>query len=146
MKTQHNQVKQFHERFRHPIGTEPIRPDMNERLLRYKMLTEEVNELFEACNPTEYADAIIDILYVALGAAVSAGINGDQIESMFAEVHRSNISKLWRWKEVVSSMPDGCEFDQVGQDAFIVKNPHGKILKPPGYSPANLAPILEGVR
>ena len=146
MKTQHNQVRQFHARFRHPLGTAPILPEEAERLLRYRMLTEEVNELYEACSATEYADAIIDIIYVALGAAVSAGISGDQIEAAFAEVHRSNMSKLWTWKEVVLSMPDGGEFDQVGQDAFIVKNPHGKILKPPGHSPANLAPILEGVK
>jgi predicted HAD superfamily Cof-like phosphohydrolase len=144
MKTQHNQVKEFHSTFRHPIGTAPILPDVNEKLLRYKMLTEEVGELYEACSATEYADAIVDILYVALGAAVSAGINGDQIEAAFAEVHRSNMSKLWSDRDSVVWIPPEWPIESVGGGRYIVKNSDGKIMKSPCYSPANLGAILEG--
>ena len=144
MKTQHNLVKEFHATFKHPIGTAPILPDVNEKLLRYKMLKEEVVELYEACSPTEYADAIIDILYVALGAAVSAGINGDQIEAAFAEVHRSNMSKLWTEKDTAWDLPPGWPIESVGGGKYIVNNTDGKIMKSPSYSPANLGAILEG--
>jgi len=144
MKTQHNLVKEFHSTFKHPIGTSPILPDVNEKLLRYKTLTEEVRELYEACSATEYADAIIDIIYVALGAAVSAGINGDQIEAAFAEVHRSNMSKLWTDKDAAWELPAGWLIDSVGGGKYIVKNSDGKIMKSPCYSPANLGAILKG--
>ena len=146
MKTQHNQVKEFHETFRHPIARAPILPDMSEKVLRYKMLTEEVNELYAACSDVEYADAIVDILYVVLGAAVSAGISGEQIEAAFAEVHRSNMSKLWTWKEIVDHMPEDYLFVKVQPDLFTVRNQAGKFVKPLSYSPPNLAPILEGVK
>jgi predicted HAD superfamily Cof-like phosphohydrolase len=146
MKTQYNQVKEFHETFRHPIGTSPILPDAAEKVLRYKMLTEEVNELYAACSPTEYADAIVDIIYVALGAAVSAGISGEQLDAMFAEVHRSNMSKLWSKIDIEWHLPEDWPVEHVGNGKYIVKDSFGKIMKPPTYSPANITPILEGLK
>jgi predicted HAD superfamily Cof-like phosphohydrolase len=146
MKDQFNQVKEFHATFRHPIGASPILPEAEEKVLRYEMLTEEVNELYAACSAAEYADAIVDILYVALGAAVSAGISGEKLDAMFAEVHRSNMSKLWSTTDIEWNLPQDWPVEHVGNGSYIVKNSFGKIMKPPTYSPANLTPILEGVK
>ena len=61
----------------------PVDPVADRRIL---MLKEEVEELvgaWENDDIVEYADAIADIIYVALGAAVEAGID---IEPVIEEV------------------------------------------------------------
>lgn len=65
-------------------------------------------------------DALCDLLYVVYGTAVSFGID---LEPFFAEVHASNLTK-------------------VGGPV----RPDGKRLKPKGYQPPNLVPILEAQR
>lgn len=66
----------------------------------------------------------------------------------FAEVHRSNLSKLWTREEMESAFQsnptvglDVHLFDISG-DEFIARRKDGKIVKSPGYSPANLAPFI----
>ena len=69
----------------------PADPVADRRIL---MLKEEVEELvgaWENDDIVEYADAIADIIYVALGAAVEAGID---IEPVIEEVIDSNNSKI----------------------------------------------------
>lgn len=69
----------------------PADPVADRRVL---MLREEVNELEDAITDidiVEYADAVADIIYVALGAAVEAGID---IEPVIEEVIDSNNSKI----------------------------------------------------
>lgn len=60
----------------------------------------------------------------------------------FAEVHRSNMSKLW-------SDPKGYKADEVYQmqtcpipGKYIAKNEFGKVIKSPEYSPADLAKFI----
>ena len=63
------------------------------QMLRIAMLNEEVRELAEAVEQADIvkiADAIADIAYVAVGTAVTYGIPFDAV---FAEVHRSNMTK-----------------------------------------------------
>lgn len=57
----------------------------------------------------------------------------------FMEVHRSNMSKIWSCKPLVQS--DEVVIVQV-KDGWILKR-NGKVVKPPTYSKANLAKILE---
>ncbi|MEC4681184.1 MAG: hypothetical protein VST67_10880, partial [Nitrospirota bacterium] len=63
------------------------------------------------------AKELADLLYVVYGTAVSLGID---LEPVFKEVHRSNMSKVGGYKR---------------ED--------GKWVKPPTYSPASLEDILE---
>lgn len=64
------------------------------------------------------SDGLADSLYVILGTAIACGID---LEPIFNEVHRSNMSKfIDGWKD---------------QD--------GKWIKGPSYSSANLRPIIE---
>ena len=86
--------------------------------LRYDLIKEELLELGIAANLTEVADAIGDLLYVVLGTAVAYGID---IDPIFQEIHRSNMSKFI----------DG------------YKRADGKWMKGPSYSPANLKPIID---
>jgi hypothetical protein len=90
--------------------------------VRQKMLDSEVQELRDAVaarDLTGIADALADIVYVAIGTAVTYGLPFDAI---LAEVHRSNMTKF---------LPDGP-----------VINGEGKIIKGPGYEPPRIAGIL----
>ena len=72
------------------------------------------------------ADGLADLLYVVFGTAAAYGIN---IQEVFDEVHRSNMSKTV-WNE------------EIGKFA-VIKNEAGKVMKPDTFSPARIEPILE---
>lgn len=91
--------------------------------LRYELVREEVEELadaFEANDIVGVADALTDILYVVYGAGHAFGIN---LDDTFAEVQRSNMSKL-------------------GADGQPIFRDDGKVLKGPNYTPPDLKKIL----
>jgi predicted HAD superfamily Cof-like phosphohydrolase len=64
---------------------------------------------------------LADLIYVAVGTAISLGI---PIDDVFAEVHRSNMSKT-------------------GPDGKAIRRADGKILKGPNYSPADIESLLD---
>lgn len=71
------------------------------------------------------ADGLGDLLYVVFGTAAAFGIN---IQEVFDEVHRSNMTKpVW---------------DEELQRWYIAKDEFGKGLKGPNYSPADISPII----
>lgn len=91
--------------------------------LRCGLIEEEAAEFREALAADDIvavADAIGDLLYVVYGAALTFGIPVDEV---FAEVHRSNMTKL----------------DESGQP---VLRSDGKVIKGPDYSPPDLLPVL----
>ena len=99
----------------------PGQVDEGTRRLRERLIQEEFDELKEAMGKqdlTAIAKELADLLYVVYGTAVSYGIDMDPV---FREVHRSNMSKVGGHKR---------------ED--------GKWVKPPTYSPAVIAPILAG--
>jgi len=91
--------------------------DASTLLLRSRLLQEEVAEFTGAASKGDFidmVDALCDILYVTYGAAVCLGVD---LEPIFAEVQRSNITK-----------------DGGGHDTG------GKVVKGPDFSP----PDIEG--
>jgi len=66
------------------------------------------------------ADALTDLLYVVYGAGHSFGID---LDKCFAEVQRSNLSKL-------------------NIDGKPIYNENGKVMKGPNYSKPNLKQFL----
>lgn len=125
MNKMQEQLREWHKKFGVIVNDTPTIPDKRVRELRIKLMYEElVKELIPALekdNIIEIADGIADLLYVTIGTAVSYGIN---IEPIFDEVHRSNMTKLW---------PDGT----------VHYNDYGKVIKPETYSPANIVKELE---
>lgn len=118
-----NRVKEFHEKFGCTISEYPSLHDTRERELRYELLREEMEELrlaLDSRDIVEVADALGDILYVTLGAGVTFGLD---MEKIFTEIHRSNMTKVW---------PDGSV--QVRED--------GKIMKPDTYQAPDLATVI----
>jgi predicted HAD superfamily Cof-like phosphohydrolase len=112
-------VQDFHDKMEMPSGVFP--PGKTLRDLRADLIEEEFNELMDEVYDPEpdkkkIAKEIADLLYVTYGMADAFGI---PIDTVFAEVHRSNMSKL-------------------GEDGKPVKRADGKVTKGPKYSPANL--------
>ena len=124
---QYKKVKEFQTAFGQPVASELTDLSLDRIKLRSKILQEEVAELNEALlddNYVEVADAITDCIYILLGTAIEVGITGEQLEQCFAEVHRSNMSKL----------------DDNGKP---VLRADGKITKGANYSAPNLKPIIK---
>src|SRR5262249_982854 len=84
-------VKEFHAKF--DVSDSRV-PDINRhRSLRLALIDEERRELGVALDSDDVvgvADALADLLYVVIGSALQWGI---PIERVFAEVHRSNMTK-----------------------------------------------------
>ncbi len=115
-------VLEFHRRFGVRIGARPELPDEATIALRRSLIAEETAELDRAIadrDVVEVADALADLLYVVYGTAVSFGID---VRPVFAEVHRSNMTKV--------GGPTRAD---------------GKVLKPAGWQAPRIAPLLEGM-
>jgi len=91
-------------------------------ILYKKLINEEVKELEDASCQEEQLDALTDILVVTIGAIHSMGADG---EGAWNEVMRTNFAKI----------------DEI--TGKVRKRDDGKVLKPEGWSPPNLAPFLK---
>lgn len=124
MSTNFDDVKAFHEKFGVPVGSSPHRFYSKEDFLfRYGFMSEELFEFLTAHERDDLpgmADALIDLVYVAMGTAVWLGLPWQEL---WDEVQRANMSKV-----PAEKMPDGA------RHSFDVR-------KPPGWEP----PDVEGV-
>lgn len=113
-------VEAFHSKFDILVQTAPMDVNEETKQLRIRLIQEEFDELKEAMatgNLAAVAKEMADLLYVTYGTAVSYGID---MEPVFQEVHRSNLSKVGGYKRA-----------------------DGKWVKPPTYSPADIESIVE---
>ena len=90
-------VETFHNAFGIANSYEPT-AELSEAdiLLRYKLMREENEEYLEAAQKgdlVEVADALGDMLYILCGTILKHGLQ-DKIAEVFAEIQRSNMSKL----------------------------------------------------
>lgn len=131
-------VRAFHAKVA-PAGLEATRPGFRRTALRLRLIQEECDELTNACGfPTDgealeaeesdegmpdhepdfpaAVDALVDLLYVTFGALIEWGV---PIPAAWAEVQRTNMAK-----EGGPSRPDG------------------KVLKPAGWTPPDIAGVL----
>jgi predicted HAD superfamily Cof-like phosphohydrolase len=119
MTDEQSMVEEFHKKFDILVHTSPTDASEDTKRLRIRLIQEEFDELKESMaegNLAALAKEMADLLYVVYGTAVSYGID---MEPVFREVHRSNLSKVGGYKR---------------ED--------GKWVKPPTYSPANIEPLL----
>lgn len=122
MNNHQEKVREFMQAFGQPA---PARysPHVYPVNLRASLIEEEAREFCEASKKGDYIemiDAMCDLLYVTYGAAVALGID---LDPFFAEVHRSNMSKL----------------DENGKPVY---RADGKVTKPAHWSPPNLRAVL----
>jgi predicted HAD superfamily Cof-like phosphohydrolase len=124
---EYNLVKEFHKAFNHPYQETPTLLGIERAEKRYSWMLEEINEFMEATKNNdivEQADAMIDVIYFALGTLVEMGV---EPENLFNIVQHANMSKLWE---------DG--------------KPHykedGKVKKPEGWKDPHNDSVLEILR
>jgi predicted HAD superfamily Cof-like phosphohydrolase len=126
MKNQLNAVKEFHEAYGLGVS-DTLKGSLGEQkdLLRYNLMKEENEEYLEATKQndvTEIADALGDMLYILCGTMLEHGLQ-HKIEEVFAEIHRSNMSKL----------------DENGKPIY---REDGKVMKGPNYFKPNIEAII----
>jgi predicted HAD superfamily Cof-like phosphohydrolase len=85
-------VKEFQLKFGHPVADKPMQMNAERTKKRYNWMLEEINEFIEADEIVEQADAMIDVIYFALGTLVEMGIKPD---NLFKIVQDANMAKLW---------------------------------------------------
>jgi len=93
--------------------------------LYLKLIREEATELFDAVaqdNKVEMFDALLDLIVVCVGAGMSAGF---PMANGWQEVIRSNMAKV------------------DPETGMVRRRSDGKILKPEGWEPPNLADLLK---
>jgi predicted HAD superfamily Cof-like phosphohydrolase len=118
MSPEQQMVLEFHEKYGAPVGAHPAMIAVKDRMRRARLIVSEASEFLEAADKDDFVemvDALADLLVVVYGAAVEMGVD---LEPVFREVHRSNMSK------------------NGGKDAG------GKILKGLGFSPPDIAAEL----
>ena len=126
-------IVEFHDAVGAPVPPKPVVPSLEILQLRQKLLQEEFEEATEAweqltavlqadnhtqpADVTEWVHELTDLLYVTYGAILACGVDPDAV---FAELHRANLSK-----------------------AGGPRRADGKILKPPGWQPADVRGVIE---
>jgi len=147
-----NSVAEFHNTFGHPVKETPSIPDKSRCDLRVSLLSEELNELKEAIENNdlvEVADALCDLQYVLSGAILEFGL-GDKFESLFSEVHRSNMSKACDTVEEAEQTI--AHYKEKDQDSYyekkdgkylVFRKQDNKTLKSINYSPAELTRLVK---
>ena len=121
--TNFESVGKFMETFGQEVKTKPEIPDAETVELRIELISEELEELWDACKDKDIvsiADALTDILYVTYGAGHAFGID---LDKCFAEVQKSNMSKL-------------------GKNGKPIYREDGKVMKGPNYSEPDLKNTL----
>ena len=114
MSPEQKMVQEFHEKYDAPVASVPAMIGVKDCMRRARLIFSEAAEFLESADKgdfVEMVDALADILVVTYGAAVEMGVD---LEPVFAEVHRSNMSKNGG------------------------KDPGGKILKGDAFTPPNI--------
>ena len=117
-------VRIFMKTYGQEIKEKPEFPKEKVIDLRISLIKEELDEFQEALkekNLVEVADALTDLLYVTYGAGHAFGID---LDKCFAEVQRSNMSKL-------------------GEDGKPIYNDQGKVMKGSRYYKPNLKQFIK---
>ena len=116
---------EFNEAFEIPYLREPGLSSDELIELRIKLLSEEVEEYAEAARTgdlVEVLDALADIAYILAGTIINHGMQ-EIYDDAFNEVHRSNMAKL--------------------VDGKVIRREDGKVMKPEGWQPPQLAKFLQ---
>lgn len=105
------QVRQFQKAFNHPVSDHPVLLDQDRAQKRMSWIQEEVQEFLEADTIVDQADAMIDVMYFALGTLVEMGVRPQALMDI---VQQANMSKL-------------------GADGKPIYGSDGKVQKPEGW-------------
>lgn len=123
-------------------------------MLRVRLMLEELTETTEALTAGDmvgFADGLADLLYVTVGAAVAYGI---PLPAVWNEVQRANMTKFptcpncsgrgyYEDESDVDLLSTNSECASCnGHGRVAIRDAGGKVQKPPGWTPPNIAHVL----
>jgi len=123
-------VVDFHEKFGIQYDGPPRDISLREALFREMRQQEETSEFVEARmrgDRTGQLDAIVDMIYIALGTAHLMGFKPEVIMEAFERVHEKNMQKE------LSHEGNPSKYGTIGVGRDIVK--------PPGWTPPDLSDL-----
>jgi dCMP deaminase len=123
----YSDVCDFFDKFKVPKGTTPHIPDLESYQFRYKFMAEELEEFnraFEESDLSGMADALVDLVYVALGTALVMGIPFDEC---WREVQAANMRKV---------RANGADDERSKRKHLL------DVVKPEGWKPPDVAGVL----
>ncbi|MBQ0134120.1 MAG: hypothetical protein KBS46_03190 [Clostridiales bacterium] len=92
MQKEWDDVREFQRCFGHPYADKPTMLAAERAKVRAEWMREEIDEFLEADEIVEQADAMIDLMYFALGSLVEMGVKPDRLWQI---VQDANMAKLW---------------------------------------------------
>lgn len=109
---------------------------------RAEHIEEELKEFLSSSSPTDQADALIDIIYIAAGALAEMGVTPEQATRAWVEVHRANMRKI---NGSLSKRPNAGNHDAVkpqgwtGPDWYYIASGNRDVRPAPRsqYAPGN---------
>ena len=113
-----NDIKDFHEKFALTYAGSPRELAQDLSNFRIAFMQEELNEYVEATNLEGKLDALVDLVYVALGTAY---LHGFDFITAWNRVHAANMAK-------VRGASERSEYD---------------IIKPEGWLPPDLSDLVQ---
>jgi predicted HAD superfamily Cof-like phosphohydrolase len=154
MSTNFEDVGRFHEKFWLDHALYEFSPRLIPDELakfRLKFLAEELNELLDAYERhdlSKIADALVDLVYVAMG---TAHLHGLPWEALWNEVQRANMAKerceighafIPMGDDSAIEAPDCCEQCNAPQHKHSTRGSINDVIKPPGWTAPNIARVL----
>jgi predicted HAD superfamily Cof-like phosphohydrolase len=91
-------------------------------ILYHNLIKEEYQEYLDSIDSVDELDACMDMIWVILGYCYMQGYD---VDGAWKEVARSNLAKI---------DPD---------TGKVIKNEHGKVMKPDGWTPPVLEPYIK---
>jgi len=91
-------------------------------ILYHNLIKEEYQEYLDSVDSVDELDACMDMIWVILGYCYMQGYD---VDGAWKEVARSNLAKI---------DPD---------TGKVIKNEHGKVMKPDGWTPPVLEPYIK---
>ena len=92
----YSQVEEFLRQVKIKQAAQPTLLDNDTMVNRYNHMFEELSEFAQSNNMSDLhgcVDALVDLVYVALGTASMMGLNEDHWEDCFERVHLANMTK-----------------------------------------------------
>lgn len=123
----------FNKAFNLPTASKPTTIQNDRAKLHFDMMQEELNEYAEAESLTDVADALIDMQEILFGMFAEHGLL-NKWESLYNEVHNSNMSKLDDNGKPLINGENGV-FDKT--------RPIGKVIKSSNFREPNFTEILK---
>jgi predicted HAD superfamily Cof-like phosphohydrolase len=154
-KTSYEMVKEFHQKFGHPVETTPLTPSVKIMKFRARFLLEEVSEHILALGArkgrNQHLARSVELLELAANQiALAQDYEFDDVDMIEVADSLGDLDYIVNGAALVYGIPlpavvaeiHASNMTKLGKDGKPIHNEEGKVVKGPGYRPPSLASIL----